>query len=373
MGCNFDRTDDGHLRGWGVDPVGVFAISGLVSKLDERVAWTKKYIGQHFVRYSGASGPSTMHGLWFINPQYINAWALKWISDPVWQKPTGELISRGLTAWIEGDYEKATHSFVSASALEEIADVSLAAAALLEHLGSIQAAKDQMVRARTLVSRTAIKGFAGIEIGIQNALRRLGMLDSEIEMPESTVLISKDIAGDREDNGNADQLLLDVEAKDAKTQRDIGDHYATLHGGDPNLMNSIAWSMYLSDQELDAALDLARIGYSRGKSRFVAHTLCAILVRLGRWQEARPLFNEWMFGLGRSIGELRSRWNEQFRSTFIDAIRHGHAEDAADLLGELGDPLPWLRDQLTRSARGEDVLIEWPADESGGSAQTGLH
>lgn len=53
------------MHGWGGDRVGVFAVSGAVSKSAGRVAWLKTYLGGLSVKYSGTVDSAVlMRGLW---------------------------------------------------------------------------------------------------------------------------------------------------------------------------------------------------------------------------------------------------------------------------------------------------------------------
>jgi hypothetical protein len=366
MACYLEQHRD-IVRGWGGDQNGVFGIHGSVSRLDGRVAWIKTYLGRHSIRYSGVlHAVGEMRGLWFISYDLVNAWELRQLNEAPLDDAVRDLVSCGIAAWLSGDYNEAGLSFVKAAGIEKRPELALAAAALLKQSFSIAAAKEQLLFAQDWLKLKATRDADAVSLAINNTWAKLGLDDHDGQEAELAFGTSEPLRGNsannvvKDDGRGAAHALQDAEKiLHTGTAADLD----APHGGNPDLMNSLAWSKYEAGKDLDGALTLAQLAYQRARNRFSAHTLCAILVRLGQWENARPLFAEWMFGLGRSKAELRLRWDLCFRPTFQDIIDHGDAGDAADLFGELGDPLPWLRDELLRAARGEEFSLLWP-DES---------
>jgi hypothetical protein len=364
IACYFEHAGTA-IRGWGADASGVFSISGGVVHSQGRVAWVSDYFGRRSVRHSGVLLQShVMRGLCYAQPDDVGGWELRWHSGPTWTPATGQLLGRGLDAWLSGNHVDAARSFLDASSVDALPEVALAAATLSAHTGAFEVARQRLSAARGQAHMAGVFGSDAFVAAVEGAWRWLpGIADSSGFADPLGEEDTRSYSYHPDPNTAVEEMAEISRELWVAGEELSADDLASVHGGDPDLMNSLAWSLYEANNSLEAALAVARLGYERGRSRFLAHTVCALLVRMGRWDEARPLFAEWMFGLGRSQKELQARWSLSFRPTFLDVVAHGKAQDAAELLIELGDPIPWLRLELERAAQGEAVTLAWPGPE----------
>ena len=122
------------------------------------------------------------------------------------------------------------------------------------------------------------------------------------------------------------------------------------------LANSCAWEMYLADEDLDEAADLARRGYEKDRADTnILQTLTAILVRLDRWDEAAELVREWAGRVDEKY--LGFQWHHDLL-LFQDTLKRGHAEALAEMLDrDIWEP---MRVALGKAARGDDDLSDVP-------------
>jgi hypothetical protein len=173
MGCHIALAGN-RLSGFGADSVGVFAIVGLMSVVDRRVAWTKSYVGRHAIRYTGViKSTETLEGLWFLGPGEMGSWELRFREAAVWQQPASASISDGLTGWLKGDFESARDCFSKAARLESRAEVNLASAALSEYLGETSSAEEQLSVAREHAQRSSSRDLESVRLAIDALNRRV--------------------------------------------------------------------------------------------------------------------------------------------------------------------------------------------------------
>lgn len=115
---------------------------------------------------------------------------------------------------------------------------------------------------------------------------------------------------------------------------------------DNHVLNSLAWQQYilgdLSDAERNAIksfnLDIANIN--------TLQTLVAILIRRGKWDEARPKLTDWVRRI--ELEDVREGW-EDFRLMFVDISKQGYSEAFVEILRERNDDDIWslLREGLS--------------------------
>lgn len=66
MRMYLDCSDQGVIRGEGIDYVGPWTLVGRFTTADRRCVWTKSYVGRHEVAYDGILGPLGIKGTWRI-------------------------------------------------------------------------------------------------------------------------------------------------------------------------------------------------------------------------------------------------------------------------------------------------------------------
>ena len=65
------KFDEGSIVGEGVDYVGPWYLQGTYSIEEKTCQWTKTYVGQHCVEYSGAISEIGIQGQWNIYPHLV--------------------------------------------------------------------------------------------------------------------------------------------------------------------------------------------------------------------------------------------------------------------------------------------------------------
>ena len=88
--------------GKGDDPVGEFTISGAYETQTGECSWTKQYIGQHLVEYTGKTRDRGIVGEWRIpgNPEF---WSGPFF---IWPRTLGDLKSAFEKAFLEYELSK---------------------------------------------------------------------------------------------------------------------------------------------------------------------------------------------------------------------------------------------------------------------------
>ena len=89
----------GTISGAGSDPVGEFTIRGTYDTTTAECSWTKQYIGQHSVKYSGRARERGIIGQWWI-PGQPAFWCGPFF---IWPRALGDLESAFEKAFLEYD------------------------------------------------------------------------------------------------------------------------------------------------------------------------------------------------------------------------------------------------------------------------------
>lgn len=126
--------------------------------------------------------------------------------------------------------------------------------------------------------------------------------------------------------------------------------------------NGFAWSLYLSGQAHDEAEAAARRAVALEPAPHHAHTLATILIARDKWTEAVPFATRFL--TEGSDEWLDDAWPDTVRF-FREAVRTGHAADAARLLDDTGRAERWrpLREALYVLATGERLHLRRVAPE----------
>lgn len=116
---------------------------------------------------------------------------------------------------------------------------------------------------------------------------------------------------------------------------------------DADDLNSAAWSLYSARHRLEDAVVLARRSFEHSAELESLNTLAALLLRIGRWTEARPMLQRWL----REVASERivGAWKE-FVWLFRDALASNQEEQFVQLLRQ-GGPRWALSAQALQSAR----------------------
>jgi hypothetical protein len=104
----------GTLSGVGNDFIGEFAIHGAYDTDTARCSWTKQYLGQHRVAYTGQARERGIIGQWSV-PGEPASWTGPFF---IWPRAYGDLESEFERAFVE--YELAVPAGVSAPELVEV-------------------------------------------------------------------------------------------------------------------------------------------------------------------------------------------------------------------------------------------------------------
>ena len=95
----FLRFAQERTSGTGNDPVGEFTISGTYDTTTGECSWTKQYIGQHSVEYTGRAREHGIIGQWWI-PGQPAIWSGPFF---IWPRALGDLESAFEKAFLEYD------------------------------------------------------------------------------------------------------------------------------------------------------------------------------------------------------------------------------------------------------------------------------
>ena len=87
----------GKITGGGGDPVGEFGITGAYDTKTAKCSWTKQYIGQHAVEYTGEARERGIVGQWRIQEQ-PEFWSGPFF---IWPRAIGDLESAFEKAFME--------------------------------------------------------------------------------------------------------------------------------------------------------------------------------------------------------------------------------------------------------------------------------
>jgi tetratricopeptide (TPR) repeat protein len=139
-------------------------------------------------------------------------------------------------------------------------------------------------------------------------------------------------------------------------------HSTELGPNEGRAWNSLAWLLYLTEQDNDAESAAREAVRLDPGNLYAAHSAATILARRGHWAEAadqaRRFLNEDSAALHTEI------WEDIFLF-FQEAVRSGHAAEAAALLDEtdLGERWLPLREALRILAAGNPLLLRKLAPE----------
>ncbi len=129
---------------------------------------------------------------------------------------------------------------------------------------------------------------------------------------------------------------------------------------DADTLNSLAWNIYLTGENLDEAERLIRRSVSLAPDdQNALHTLAAILIRRGAWAEATPIFKTWF--TQKSGEDFIQSWKD-YRPQFSDAVKQGYGTQMAELMDGRNDEAIWpLMSAVLRAlAEGRREFSELP-------------
>ena len=109
----FLRFAEGKMSGTGDDPIGDFTISGAYDTRTGGCSWTKQYVGQHCVEYTGQARDRGIVGEWRVPGQPV-FWSGPFF---IWPRASGDLESAFERAFLE--YELTSPSATTPSELVE--------------------------------------------------------------------------------------------------------------------------------------------------------------------------------------------------------------------------------------------------------------
>lgn len=112
----------------------------------------------------------------------------------------------------------------------------------------------------------------------------------------------------------------------------------TLIKQDGAALNSAAWASYLGHDDLDQAADWARrsVPLSKRNELYNMHTLAAVLIRKGEWEEGSALFLRWLSLV--AISQLHKGWND-YHPQCCDIVRKGKSSELSSRISlRDGDP-----------------------------------
>lgn len=138
---------------------------------------------------------------------------------------------------------------------------------------------------------------------------------------------------------------------------------------EPGELNSLAWNLYIAKVDLDKAEQLAKKAVMDDPdNQHSLQTLAAILVRLDKWNEAKPKVQRWLQMVDAEY--LKRSWDE-FLLLFADAVKNGHAPELATFLECRGDDEVWplLRSVLLAIDNNSNIFVDLPAHLQGAAAQ----
>jgi tetratricopeptide (TPR) repeat protein len=134
-------------------------------------------------------------------------------------------------------------------------------------------------------------------------------------------------------------------------------------------LNSLAWNLYTANIDLNEAGRLAKKAVEiNPESPHSLQTLAAILVRLDKWDEAKPRIKRWVQIVDAEA--LKHSWHD-FRLLFFDAIKNGHAVELAALLECRSDDTVWalLRSALRATDDSSNIFVDLPPHLQSTAAQ----
>jgi tetratricopeptide (TPR) repeat protein len=125
-------------------------------------------------------------------------------------------------------------------------------------------------------------------------------------------------------------------------------------------LNDIAWSLYASNTKLFEAERFIKQALSLAPEDINSlHTLASILVRLDKWDEAKPKIVLWVQRV--HVTDLKNSWH-YYQPMFYDAIKNKHTRELLDILQLRNDDIVWslLRAVLRAIDNGLKTFDELP-------------